>query len=118
MKKLPPFVFIAPQTDAPGAGFVLSTEPPFYYSKIIKFSNKDDFGIINYVNANNPLVFKQIGEYSIILAFAGSLEGYKVRVSSENWKEELQNIFNNMAAWFEKEKIENNPGYYKRYLIS
>lgn len=117
MKQLPPFVFIAPQSDAPGAGFVLSTSPPYYYAKVLKWDPRDEFAIVNYVNANNPIVYKQVGEYNLILAFTSSLEGYKIRASDENWKEPLQKLFDSMAAWYLKEKINSNPGYYKRYLI-
>jgi hypothetical protein len=119
MKKLPPFVFIAPQSDASGAGFVLhTTKAPYYYAKVLKFKTEDEFGLVNYVNANSPLVHSQIGNYNIILAFGGSLEGNKLRLTAgKQWQEELQTLFDAMGVWYEEEKIKSNLGYYKRFLL-
>ena len=117
MKLLPPFVFIAPhQSDkSMGAGFILETKQPFYLGRIIKLK-PSPYSIITYENEFKPLIYTVVGNYSILIAFAGCLERYKVRVSGADWEKELQLIYNQMADFMLNEKINNNLSYYKKYL--
>jgi len=115
--KLPPFVFIAPNCSAPdmGAGFVLQTKEPYYLGRIVKLK-PIQFAVLNYKNEFKPLVFSQVENYSILIVFAGTLGGNKVRVNGQEWEKDLQFIFDKMADFMLNEKIKNNAGYYKRYL--
>jgi hypothetical protein len=116
--KLPQFVFIAPNASAPemGAGFVLLTREPFYLGRIIKLK-PDPFAVSNYKNEFKPLVYSQVENYSILIVFAGTLGGNKIRVNGQEWERDLQNLYDQMSYWFLDEKIQNNKGYYKRYII-
>lgn len=116
--KLPQFVFIAPNTTAPemGAGFILQTKEPFCLGRIIKLK-PDPFAVSNYKNEFKPLVFSQVENYSILIVFAGTLGGNKIRVTGQDWERDLQHLYDLMSYWFLDEKIQNNKGYYKRYII-
>jgi hypothetical protein len=116
--KLPKFVFIAPnQSDASmGSGFILHTKDPYELGRIIKLK-PDPFAVSNYKNEFKPLVFSQVENYSILIVFSGTLGGNKVRVNSQDWERDLQHLYDQMSYWFLDEKIQNNKGYYKRYII-
>lgn len=116
--KLPDHVFITPNKNDPsmGSGFVLSTQKPFYLGRIIKVLPTPYFAT-DYKVQFNPLVFSIVDGYSILIAFAGNLAGYRVEVSGHDWEAELQKVFDKMATYFYEEKIKNNLGYYKRYKL-
>lgn len=116
-KNIEPFVFIAPNRTAPkmGAGFVLNCVEPFYLGRITKL-NPGPYSIVNYKNEFKPLIFSVVGNYSILIVFAGTLSRYNVRVNGQDWEADLQHIYDEMANWFLEEKINNNQGYYKKYL--
>ncbi len=97
-----------------GSGFILHTKNPFYLGRIIKLKPLP-FTIVNYINEFKPLIYSQVEGYIIIIAFAGSLEGYKVRVNGPEWEAELKELFNQMANWMLTEKIHNNKPYYSRF---
>lgn len=113
--KLPSHVFIAPQSDLEGAGLVLNTQEPFYVGRIIKLQG--DFGLLYWQQEHSPLFFAVCTPYNIVISYAGMLKGPFVRVHAADYKKELQEVVDRMADWYRKEKILNNPGYYKRYLL-
>lgn len=119
MKPLPPYTFIAPNASAPemGAGFVLQTAPPHYLGRVVKLKPYD-LAVSEYVRDFKPLIFADIPGYSIVIAFAGTLPAYKIQVRGPDWEKEIQGIYNQMADWYEDDKINHNPGYYKRFKIN
>jgi hypothetical protein len=116
--KLPQFVFIAPNVSekSMGSGFILHTKEPYELGRIVKLK-PDPFAISNFTNEFKPLVFSQVENYSILISFAGTLGGNKIRVNSAEWERDLQNLYDQMSYWFLDEKIFNNRGYYKRYIL-
>jgi hypothetical protein len=116
--KLPTFVFIAPNQSDPsmGSGFILHTKDPYELGRIIKLK-PDPYAITNYKNEFKPLIYSQVENYSILIVFAGTLGGNKIRVNGQDWERDLQHLYDQMSYWFLDEKIANNKGYYKRYII-
>jgi hypothetical protein len=118
MPLLPKFVFIAPNASdkSMGSGFILCTVTPFYLGRIIKLK-PGPYAVVNFVNEFTPLIYAQVEDYAVVIAFFGNLSGYRVQVSGPGWEKEIQNIFDKMAEFFLTDKIQNNPGYYRRYSM-
>jgi hypothetical protein len=67
-------------------------------------------------SANVPLVQVPIPGYTIWVIFAGTLQGNYVSVHP-SYKDELEEIFTNMALWFLSNRIEKDPKRYKKWKI-
>jgi hypothetical protein len=118
---LPPYVFIMSNDDLPGAGYILQTQEPYYIGRVVKIPEGGELAILEHNNVNNPLVHSQIPNYGILITFAGTINGNQVRVqegSKEEWRKNLQKIYDGMADYFYRSRILTNPGQYKRYYLS
>ena len=114
--KLNKFYYIAPTSESEnlGAGLILCADAPFYLGKIHRFKN--DAESIHLLMNNPPLVYSNIIGYHIYITFAGSLTN-NVRVHDKQWQESLQEIYDQMAAWYAREKISVKPGGFKRFKV-
>ena len=100
-----PFIFIEPPESLPGAGFILSTSPPFYIGRVIKMEAQDYQRLnreekANYVNCEG---------YSVVILPAGSLTGEHA--------EDIRIVLAKMANYYLKFKIEKYWQRFKRYRI-
>ena len=114
--KLNKFYYIAPTEESQdlGAGLILCADEPFYLGKILRFTNDGDS--MNMLTKNPPLIYSNIIGYHIYITFAGSLTN-KLRVNDAQWKASLQDIFDQMAAWYAREKVNIKPGSFKRFKL-
>ena len=100
-----PFIFVEATESNPGAGFILSTSPPFYIGRVIKME----------VNEYHSLSTEKKGElsncegYSVVILRAGSLLNEIV--------EDERIMLNRMANYYLKFKIEKYWQRFKRYRI-
>src|ERR1019366_6803235 len=110
---LPDFVFVAPNKSAPemGAGYILSTKPPFHLGKIIKLPCFP-YSVFNYVFEKKPHFYCELVPWSIVIVFSGNLFGLTLlKAMGAQWQKETQNTYNRMGDWFITEKIYNNRKY-------
>jgi len=70
---------------------------------------------ITYFPETDALIQGQITGYSIFTVFAGTLSGNRV-LFNNNWKQDLEAIWRDMADWYYKE-IEKNPERFKRWKM-
>jgi hypothetical protein len=106
---LPAFLFIEPQADIKGAGFLLSTEHPYTFLKIWTFKDDNDFA--SHAEKYADYAFVDIDGYNIGLSFIQCLDA-SLRLKPER-------IYNSLfagAKYYFAAKIQPNLGYYKRYL--
>lgn len=116
MPLLPEFVQIVPNASNSimGSGFILHSIKPYYLGRIVKLK-PGDWSVHNYLEDMKPLVHSVTPGYCVVIAFAGNLEGYKVRLMGPDWHEQLQRLFDRMADWYLKDKILLNLSYYKKF---
>lgn len=109
-------MFLPPLETTPelGAGLILCTEQPFYLGKVHRFKN--DSESMRFLTNNPPMVYSNVLGYGIYIAFYGSLTN-NVRVTGSDFKSELQEVFDQMAAWYYKEKILPKKSFYKRFEV-
>ena len=114
--RLPQFLYIPPGLDNPelGAGLILQTAEPFYIGKVYRFKSDSESTI--FLSTYTPLVYSNILGYGIYIAFFGSLTN-KIGVNNTSCKEELQKIFEEMADFYKKEKVEPKYGFYKKFKL-
>ena len=109
-------MYIPPGLDNPelGAGLILQTAEPFYLGKVYRF--KSDAESMGFLTENPPLVYSNVLGYSIYISFFNSLTN-KVRVNNAAWQQELQEVFDSMAEFYEIEKIEPKRSFYKKFKL-
>jgi hypothetical protein len=94
-----PFIFVEATETLPGAGFILSTKPPFYIGRVIKM-NREDYTEKNYVNCEG---------YSVVILAAGSL--------LPGHTEDIRIVLAKMANYYSQFKIQRYEGRFKRYRL-
>ena len=99
-----PFLLIDPPKSLPGAGFILSTEPPFYIGKVIKMKAEEGKKFIqNSAFAEYEFCYG----YWVAIIAEGSLRD-KTDFSKE--------ILKGMADFYLNYRILPHAGRYKRYV--
>lgn len=73
-------------------------------------------GRIQYTSETDPIIQGQIPMYRIFIVFAGQLDGNRILLN-DDWKTQLNNIWESMCKWYREERIETMPERYKKYLI-
>ena len=99
-----PFVYIDPPKSLPGAGFILSTELPFYVGKVIKMKPEEAKEFM--IKTKKLFVFCK--GYSIAILEVDSLleDGFQNHENLEG-----------MADFYLNYRIIPNAGRYKRYKL-
>ena len=100
-----PFIFAEPTESNPGAGFILSTSPPFYIGRVIKMEAEQ----YNNLSIREKSELSNCEGYSVVILRAGSLTGEKV--------EDERIMLNRMANYYLKFKIQRHEGRFRRYRI-
>lgn len=98
-----PFIFVEATETLPGAGFILSTSPPFYIGRVIKMDAQD------YSRLNRDENYVNCEGYSVVILPAGSLTG--------EHSEDIRIVLAKMANYYLKFKINKYWQRYKRYRI-
>lgn len=100
-----PFIFVEATETLPGAGFILSTSPPFYIGRVIKMDAEQ----YNNLSIREKSELSNCEGYSVIILRAGSLLNERV--------EDERIILNRMANYYLKFKIEKYEPRFRRYRI-
>ena len=100
-----PFIFIEATESNPGAGFILSTSPPFYIGRVIKMEADEYLSLPSEKKGE----LSNCEGYSIVILRAGSLLNEIV--------EDERIMLNRMANYYLKFKIEKYEPRYRRYRI-
>jgi hypothetical protein len=99
------FIFVEATESNPGAGFILSTSPPFYIGRVIKM----DAGQYNNLSLREKSELSNCEGYSVVILRAGSLLNEIV--------EDERIMLNRMANYYLKFKIYKHEPRYRRYRI-
>ena len=100
-----PFIFVEATETLPGAGFILSTKPPFYIGRVIKMDSEQYNGL---TREKKGELFNCEG-YSVVILRAGSLLNEQI--------EDERIVLTKMANYYLKFKIEKYWQRFKRYRI-
>lgn len=100
-----PFVFIDPPQSLPGAGFILSTQEPFYIGKVIKMNQEEGKKFIQ----NSA-----IQEYEFCMGYWVAIIAKGSLLDSESYSREA---LEEMADFYLNYRIIPNAGRYKRYEL-
>ncbi len=100
-----PFIFVEATETLPGAGFILSTSPPFYIGRVIKM-DAQEYERLNREEKEN---YTNCEGYSVVILRAGSLMSEQV--------EDERIVLTQMANYYLKFKIEKYWQRFKRYRI-
>jgi hypothetical protein len=100
-----PFIFVEATETLPGAGFILSTSPPFYIGRVIKMEAQD----YERLNREEKASYVNCEGYSVCILPAGSLTGEQ--------SEDIRIVLAKMANYYLKFKIEKYWQRFKRYRI-
>lgn len=100
-----PFIFVEATETFPGAGFILSTKPPFYIGRVLKM----DAAQYEQLNREEKENYVNCEGYSVVILRAGSLLNELV--------EDERIVLAQMANYYLKFKIDKYWQRFKRYRI-
>lgn len=100
-----PFIFVEATESNPGAGFILSTSPPFYIGRVIKMDAEQYHNL----SLREKMDLANCEGYSVVILRAGSLLNEIV--------EDERIMLNRMANYYLKFKIYKHEPRYRRYRI-
>lgn len=100
-----PFIFVEPTETLPGAGFILSTSPPFYIGRVIKMEAEE----YKSLSREKKGELSNCEGYSVVILRAGSLLNEIV--------EDERIMLNRMANYYLEIKINKYWQRFKRYRI-
>jgi hypothetical protein len=106
--KLPKYLFVNSQASMSGKGIVLSTKKPSLWSRVCTFKTQKDMDAFCRQIENAKV--QQIETYLIALVFQGTLNNEPVSDT------EIKSALQEMAEYYNDEKISNNRNYYKKLL--
>lgn len=114
--KLPKYLLCANKTGNPSlpAPIILGTEKPYHIGKVWRF--KDPQAYLDCINSNQFIAFQVIGGYKLVISYDGTLEGRNIILEPEI-RTRLTAVLNEMENFYREERIEDNPGFYKQYLL-
>ncbi len=104
----PEFLFCEAK-EIPGAGLIICTDYPFYVAKVFRFETDEQLRIF----ANKYDIFRSSGKvdfYRILICAVGTISDF-----GDTPKMIQRPIFNDMAKFYENEKVKGNETRLKRY---
>lgn len=99
-----PFLLVHPPDSLPGAGYILSTKPPYYIGKVVKMKPEE----VQMFEINQKKEYHFCGIYSVAIIAEGSLAKQYVP---------FDRTIMNMAEFYLQQRILSNAGRYKRYKL-
>lgn len=73
-------------------------------------------GKVQYTQDPGAVIQGQIPMYNIFIVFAGTLGGNRLLLN-DDWRTQLENVWEAMCRFYREERIEKMPGRFKRYKI-
>jgi len=110
--KFPAYLLATNKTEAPGKTMILQTAKPNLIGHVWTF--KEELEFVSFLNRYKGLGVIAIPGYKIAIALWRTLDG-KIQVTAD-LEQDIERILKEMAAFYTVERIEDKPGYYKKFV--
>ena len=113
LPKLPNFMFLNNKEELPGVELILFTKQPFYIAQVYTFHTQHEE--LLFLQQEHGKMMENILCYRIYIVFRGTIGG-KLPLLKDT-TEHIKHTLNQMARFYETERINKKPGNYLRYKL-
>lgn len=107
---LPKFLFVE-SPELPGAGFILTSQPPCYIAKVYKFNKPEELEMFR-MKSNQ--LFSLVPGYMILVQYFTTFGN---ETSTALDQDDVKVCLNQMTNFYLESKVLPNKTYYKRNLL-
>ena len=114
-KPLPRFLICYNREELP-APMVLCTREPYIWGKVWRMKSNYEFA--DFVASYKGLGIATIPGYNIAITFGGVMTGTNMRTSNPDVLGTISKTLEGMTAFYQQERIEDKPGFNKKFRIT